>query len=34
MGLCKIMGIVIVLVLNNGEIVNLEGVGWGLVLDL
>jgi hypothetical protein len=34
MDLCKIMGIVIVLVLNNGEIVNLEGVGWGLVLDL
>jgi hypothetical protein len=34
MDLCKIMGIDIVLVLNNGEIVNLEGVGWGLALDL
>jgi hypothetical protein len=33
MDLCKIMG-TIVLVLSNGKIVNLEGVGWGLVLDL
>jgi len=34
MNLCKILGTMVILMLNNGEIMNLKGVGWDLVLDL
>jgi hypothetical protein len=34
MNLHKMMGIMVISMLNNGEIMNLKGVGWNLVLDL